>query len=105
MDHGLEVVDVVEVTAFEVVDGRVDVPRNRDVDEEDRPPSPLRHRPLDLIRREDEAARARGGHHDIRALELALDLVEPDRTPSEPRREPLRPCERPIRDEDTLDAA
>src|SRR5262249_60394301 len=52
-DDGLDVVDVVEVAAVELVDGRVQVARYRQVDEEQRPTLAERENALDLLAFED----------------------------------------------------
>src|SRR3984893_18864152 len=71
-DNRLEVVDVVQVTAVKVADGRVDVPRNRDVDEEERSLVPRRH-----VTRTDQGSRGPGrGQDDVDVAELPRHLVE-----------------------------
>ena len=59
LDHGLEVVDVVEEAAVEPVDRRVEVARNGEVDEQQRPALARAQRRGDRLARDDEARRAR----------------------------------------------
>ena len=77
-DDRLEVVDVVEKTAVEPADRRVEVARHRDVDEEERRPPPRRH----VGSVQHGTGRARRGEDDV-------DLAEPSRR-SRPARVPAR---------------
>ena len=65
-DHRLEVVDVVEEAAVELVDRRVEVARNGEVDEEQRPALARAQRAGDRLARDDEARRARRRDDDVR---------------------------------------
>src|SRR5688572_30618248 len=104
-DDPLEVVDVIEVAALQVVDRGIEIARDRDVDEEHGPPPPALHRALDLRRREHDTLRARGGDDDVGTVKLLLDGVEPHGATVEAARQSLRPLARAVRDDDLLDAA
>src|SRR6266511_3640298 len=72
----LEIVDVVEVAAVELVDPRVEIARNREIDEEERPPLPSGQCALDVLPRQDPAGRAGRGEEDVRARESRVQLLE-----------------------------
>ena len=74
-DDRLEVVDVVEVAAVELVHGGVDVARDGDVDEEQRAAAVRR----DVAGVDQEPRRSGRGEHDVDVAELARDLVERER--------------------------
>src|SRR5262249_37444709 len=92
----LEVVDVVEVAAVELVDGGIEVARNRDVDQEQRPPLALPQRALDVGARQDVARRARRAEDDVDARELPGGVLERHRTRPEPIPELRRLLDRAI---------
>src|SRR5215211_2380784 len=105
LHDSLEVVDVVQVAPFDLVHGRVDVARHRDVHEEDGASLARPHRPLHLLGGEDVTAGACGGYDDVGVLELRLDGVQTGRAAPEATGETLRPLDGTIRDEDAVDAA
>src|SRR5581483_10135816 len=70
-DDRLEVVDVVQVAVVQIVDGRVEVARNGEVDEKQLPAAP---HTVDGLCIEDVAGGARGRHDDVGARKLLLEL-------------------------------
>ena len=104
-DDRLQVVDVVEEAPLELGDGRFDVARNGQVDQEQRSTPPGRDSPLNLVARDHEPGRARRRDHHVGARELALDLVQRERLAAEPLRELGGPIRRSIGDERDLGAA
>src|SRR5581483_3246825 len=98
-DDRLEIVDVVEVTAVEVVDRRVEVPRDGEVDEQELTAATLAERSLDGGGVEHVARSARGGDDDVGAGQLLLDPLERERLGAEPARQLLGAVERAVGDE------
>src|SRR5688572_27130863 len=62
----LQVVHVVEKHLFDFTDGGVDVPWNRDVDDEERVRAPAAGGRFDIGARNDRTLRSSGGDHDVR---------------------------------------
>src|SRR5438067_45010 len=69
-DDRLEVVDVVQVTALELVDRGIEVARDSEVDQEQRPPLAPAQRALDVAAFERPAERAGRGDDDVDRGEL-----------------------------------
>src|SRR5579872_2933899 len=70
----LQVVDVVDEDAFNLVDGRIDIAGHGNVDEEHRPVAAPMHEGLAVLAAEDRVRRASGADHDVG---FARGLVEP----------------------------
>ena len=89
-DDRLEVVDVVEVAAVELVDRGVEVARDGEVDKEERAAAPRAQRRSTRLAVEDVARRAGRGDDDVGVLELGRHALErrAARPPKRPR-EPL----------------
>src|SRR5207302_7162985 len=82
-DDGLHVVDVVEVTALELVDRRVEIARNCEVDQEQRPAFAGRKNTLDVLTLENPPGRGGRGDDDVGGDELLADVVQRDRGAAE----------------------
>ena len=71
-----ERVDVIQIDFLDLADRGVDVARDGDVDEEQRPEFPRAADLLDLVAADDGMRRAGGGDDDVHAFEHALPVVE-----------------------------
>src|SRR5205085_4791384 len=83
LDDRLEIVDVVEVATVDLVHGRIHVPRNREIDEEERAPLPL----ANVAGADHEARRAGAGDDDVGRRQLLLESLERQRGRAEAARE------------------
>ncbi len=75
----LQIVDIVDENAVELVHLRIDVARNRDIDEEHGPVAAQRHELFAVFGPEDEMRRAGRGNHDIGALAGVVKPAKLDR--------------------------
>src|SRR5919108_352460 len=98
-DDRLEVVEVVEVAAVEVGDLGIEVARNGEVDEEDRPAAPAAQGRFDVVPPQDVARSARRGDDDVGGRELLADAPARKRLAPEPPGQRGRPVGGAIRDE------
>ena len=104
-NHGLDIVDVVEVATVELVDRRVEIARDGEVDQEQRPALASWQDTLDLHALENPSGSARRRDDDVRGGELLFDLVETDRVTAEASRELGTSIGAPIRDPGNCRAA
>jgi hypothetical protein len=82
-DDVREVVDIVQVDVVEVVDRRLDIAGNGDVDEEEAPALARAHRSHGHLARDDEPLGRRARHDDVGAHERPLELLPRTRRPTE----------------------
>ena len=76
--------------ALELGDGRIDVARHGDVDQQQRPAAAALHHGRELVALDDVVRRRGRGQHDVGALQLRRQRVEADRLAAEALREPDR---------------
>ncbi len=74
----LQVIDVVDKDAIEVVHLRIDVARHSDVDEEHGPIAPLVQESLPVLAAENRMRRACGADDDVGAARCIIELIECD---------------------------
>src|SRR6266542_6104343 len=77
-DDLFQVVNVVEVNVVDELHLRVDVPRDGDVDEEQRPTATDLHRGCDIAAAQNRLGRAGGTDHDVRVAQGIEAIVETD---------------------------
>ena len=77
-DHLLQVVDVVNEDAVQLVHLRIDVARHRDIDEEHRTVAAAAQELLAMLFAEDGMRRAGGADHDVGAGNGLVELLEGD---------------------------
>src|SRR5579884_2393515 len=82
-DRVLQVVNVVNEDAIQLVHGGIDIARNSDVDEKHRAISPAGQKTLSVLAAENRNRSARGGDHDVRLLAVVVEFVEADGTAAE----------------------
>ena len=75
----LQVINVVEKDAVQLVDFRIDVARHRDVDKEHGPPTPLLQKVLRVLAAKDRPRRAGGGDDDVGLVRAGVEVVKADR--------------------------
>jgi hypothetical protein len=88
-DDVLEVVEVVEVDVFELADRRLDVARERDVDEEDRAVAAGLAERLELFPGDDRVLRAGRGDDDVGGDEVVGEVLEGNGHAAEPLRKQI----------------
>ena len=103
LQHGLEIIDIVEIDVVDRVDLRVDVAGHGDVDDEDRLVSSRPHRLPDLIDPQDVVGRGRGAEQDVDLREGGGDRIQRDRLSLEGGGQPLRILQGPAGNEDARD--
>src|SRR5262249_53140670 len=88
-DDGLEVVHVVEVNVFEFLDVRIDVARNSDIDQEQRPISARRHDGRDILAAQNGLGGTGRTYKDIRLNHPIEAFIETNGSPAKFLREVL----------------
>ena len=74
--HSLQVIDVVDKDALQLVHGRVDVARHRDIDEKHRLVAALVHERLAVLAAEDGVRRAGRSNDDIGPIASAVEIFK-----------------------------
>ena len=100
----LQVVDVVEEGAVDVGDGRIDVARHGEIDQEEVAHAARGARALDVRALDHEMRRRRGGDDDVACGEIRLDAAELNGLAAEALRQLDCAVVRAVGDEDLLEA-
>ena len=101
----LEVVDVGERHARQLRAGRVDVTRDREVDQQHRPPAPVAHHGGDVVDLEQQVRRRGRGDDDVGLQQRIGELVEAQRGAAVAAREAQRAIAPAVRHEHRAGAA
>ena len=104
LDDRLHVVDVVQADAGDLAAGGLDVARDGEVDQQQRPPVRARHHLLQLVALDHVVGRVGRGDDDVGALQLLGQLLEADGAAAEALGQPDRAVVAAVGDEDRLDA-